>query len=76
LPWLRIAAQGAAAKQLQFLHLLCLPSQLRIAADRPKFPVGGKLPSKKEKKMRYVEMATSSVVALAAQVLVIAVVLI
>jgi hypothetical protein len=76
LPWLRIAALGAVEKRLQFLHLLCLPSQLRIAAAHSIFRVGGKLPGKKEKKMRYVEMATSSVVALAAQVLVIAVVLI
>jgi hypothetical protein len=63
-------------KQLQFLHLHCLPLQLRNAWSYPKWGARAKqLSTHKEVEMRIVETAVAGVVAIATQILIVATVL-
>lgn len=57
---------------MQFMHLLCLPLQLRIAAAAPIGGMRGMSLLQGRMKVRIIEMATSSVTAVAAQILFVA----
>jgi hypothetical protein len=61
---------------MQFLHLFCLPLQLRIFAAAHIGGARGMSLQRRRMKVRIIELATSSLTAVAAQILVVATVFI